>query len=380
MLQRYRHAMAQVLVLLLSRQCHSVHLRILADFDTNEPFDPPPIAGPLPPGFGFDDESDNQGPPSYDPEGDQGIRNGYTIAPLPWYAVFQSKTLCGASLIHGDILLTAAHCVDDNGFPAKVRVGSTDYYSGGKVTKVVDGVLYPGWTWKKASDPDLAILVLEDFLSNDVAILNSDSTIPAADYPSVFAMGFGLVNDQHSSRTLLGASIPYLDNCSYRSYTYNHTRHLCANSRDIATCGGDSGSPVTLGSTSRLQVGINSYSNGKCSSQTLDVYTRVSFFHDWIQQQICNKSRFPPKSCLETDTPTAAPSIMDPPVALTMSPSTLNPTYSETGSPSSVTFSPTDSAETSAPSTTATDGTSAAPGTTSPTTIAHTESPTGSST
>ena len=45
---------------------------------------------------------------------DQGIRGGNAIGALPWYAVFQSNTLCGASLIWGDILLTASHCVDDN--------------------------------------------------------------------------------------------------------------------------------------------------------------------------------------------------------------------------------------------------------------------------
>ena len=47
-------------------------------------------------------------------EGDQGIRGGNSIPVLPWYAVFQDSTLCGASLIWGDILLTASHCVDDN--------------------------------------------------------------------------------------------------------------------------------------------------------------------------------------------------------------------------------------------------------------------------
>lgn len=36
-------------------------------------------------------------------EGEQGIRGGNAIAPLPWYAVFQTNTLCGASLIWGDV-------------------------------------------------------------------------------------------------------------------------------------------------------------------------------------------------------------------------------------------------------------------------------------
>lgn len=47
-------------------------------------------------------------------EGDQGIRGGTSQYALPWYGVFQDSTLCGGSLIWGDIFLTASHCVDDN--------------------------------------------------------------------------------------------------------------------------------------------------------------------------------------------------------------------------------------------------------------------------
>jgi V8-like Glu-specific endopeptidase len=293
------------------------------------------VESAIPPGFGFDDNSDQDDDPSSNADDeDQGIRNGNEIAPLHWYAVFQAGTLCGASLIHGDILLTAAHCVDDNGLPEQVRVGSNDYYSGGKVVNVIDGVLYPGWTWKKSSDPDLAILVLAEYLPNQVAQINSDPSIPESDQPSLFSMGFGLINDYSSSRALMGASIPYLDNCSRLSYSYDRTRHLCASSKDIATCGGDSGSPVTLSSSSNLQVGINSYSNGKCTSQTLDIYTRVSYFYDWIQQQICEKSKLPPKECMETEFPT-----LEPTETPTESP-TETPTESPTETP---TPSPTDS-------------------------------------
>ena len=51
---------------------------------------------------------------SYLMEGDQGIRGGTSQSALSWYGVFQDSTLCGGSLIWGDILLTASHCVDDN--------------------------------------------------------------------------------------------------------------------------------------------------------------------------------------------------------------------------------------------------------------------------
>lgn len=179
------------------------------------------------------------------------------------------------------------------------------------MTEVLDGVLHPEWTWKKPSDPDMAVLLLKDFLPNKLAVLNLDASIPDASQDSYFAMGFGLINDSTSSRNLLGASVPYMDDCSPYSTTYNKTRHLCADAREIATCGGDSGSPIMLNRLSNVQVGINSYSNGRCTSQTLDVYTRITFYKDWIEEQVCNLSSDPPPYCGETTTPTTVPTVKE---------------------------------------------------------------------
>ena len=52
-------------------------------------------------GFGTDPEYSNLPAPSLGNE--QGIRNGFDSPPLPWFAVFQGGTLCGGSLIHGDM-------------------------------------------------------------------------------------------------------------------------------------------------------------------------------------------------------------------------------------------------------------------------------------
>ena len=52
----------------------------------------------------------------------------------------------------------------------------------------------------------------------------------------------------------------------------------------------DSGAPIVLAGTN-IQIGVNSFSNGNCETQTLDVYTRVSYYHDWIQAKICDNSQ-----------------------------------------------------------------------------------------
>lgn len=68
-----------------------------------------------------------------------------------------------------------------------------------------------------------------------------------------------------------------------------------------------------LNRTSNVQVGINSYSNGHCTTQTLDVYTRVSYYEAWIREQICSFSSNPPEYCLPPSThpsndPSSSPS------------------------------------------------------------------------
>lgn len=84
---------------------------------------------------------------------------------------------------------------------------------------------------------------------------------------------------------------------------------VCADATVSATCAGDSGSPVLLDGTT-IQVGINSFSNGggSCDSQTLDAYTRISYFYDWIQDQICIMSDDPPTSCQPSAAPSQVPS------------------------------------------------------------------------
>ena len=191
--------------------------------------------------------------------------------------------------------------------------------------EVTDGVLHPGWTWKQPSDPDLAVLKLNTFLPNQVAELNLDAAIPVDSHPSLFAMGFGLINDYTSSRTLLGASLPYREDCSRQSNTYEQKRHVCADAQGVATCGGDSGSPIMLSSSSNVQVGINSYSNGGCTSQTIDVYTRVSYYQEWIEKQVCALSDYPPPYCNPTtDAPTTNAPTTEAPT--TVAPTTEAPT------------------------------------------------------
>jgi Trypsin len=78
------------------------------------------------------------------PNEDGDIRGGTPIDALSWYGVFtQSQVVCGAALIHGDIALTAAHCLDS--LPSALRFNSNRRTSGGTVVSVIEGRKHPDW-------------------------------------------------------------------------------------------------------------------------------------------------------------------------------------------------------------------------------------------
>jgi secreted trypsin-like serine protease len=72
-------------------------------------------------------------------------------------------------------------------------------------------------------------------------------------------------------------------------------------------CSGDSGGPLFRKSSdgSVVQVGIVSFGAGCARAYRPGIYTRVSAFSEWIQEQVCELSSNPPSSCFD---PSPAPS------------------------------------------------------------------------
>ena len=69
-------------------------------------------------------------------------------------------------------------------------------------------------------------------------------------------------------------------------------------------CNGDSGGPLILRdreSDGDVQVGINAYGAACESFPYPNGFMRVSYYYDWIQEQICLHSDDPPANCPEVD-------------------------------------------------------------------------------
>jgi len=140
---------------------------------------------------------------------------------------------------------------------------------------------------------DVAVLQLDRSaaLPEQVAFVNGDALWPK-ETDKLFAAGFGLTSDTQLAGELQGVVLDYVPNCFWREPSYNPTYNICGDSSPTkGTCAGDSGSPIMLvnpdGTVSSIILGLNSYSDGGCTSQTIDVYTRASTYQIWIYQQVC---------------------------------------------------------------------------------------------
>ena len=201
---------------------------------------------------------------------------------------------CGGSIIDKDHILTAAHCVD--GLSAdrlRIRPGSNQHNSGGKLVKVAKVTQHPEYDAKTIKN-DIAVLKLA---SN----LDFGSTISAVELPSsaddtprmgtrCSVTGWGSTSAGGSS-ILTNLLVAYVNIVDHEKYVEEYVDRrevddsmICAGvefgGRD--SCQGDSGGPL-VDASSKKQVEVVSWGFG-CGKHNQDsVYASIAAYLDWIQ-------------------------------------------------------------------------------------------------
>jgi trypsin len=282
----------------------------------------------------------------------------------PFYAVWSGG--CGASLIHSDILLTAAHCnvITSN----KVIVGAYERSitgNGAVAATIVARVRHPNYN-SAIEDNDIMILKLNAPVSNTQVKFNRDANSPRTG-ENLVAIGLGTLTEGGSVANILqevtvNAVDPGVCSSQYASAGgIPSTTMLCAgvSGGGKDTCQGDSGGPLMeIVDGTLTQVGVVSWGYGCAQPNFAGIYSRVSTYAAWIDEQICSLSANPPASCfvIETTAPTTkaptpppttkrrtkkptAPRMPTrrtrPPTSLpTKPPTTMQPSISPTSSPS----------------------------------------------
>jgi|GEM_PF-2344010 len=243
-----------------------------------------------------------------DPKSDLKIVGGRIADPQPFMAgltdvLDSSSSFCGASFITDTIALTAAHCVFDASAALKVSGGITLNSDHGAIQLAdVKAVRFHPKYSPATMDNDIAILFLKSRPQGRTPVvpisMNRDPQLPrTGSGTTVIGWGnttsYGVLFENELRQ--VDVKTLSVDKC--RSVYGNVTeRQICAG--DLArggldSCQGDSGGPLIVdnGAGQKILVGIVSWGEGCAWAGKPGVYTRVSSYAGWVDQEIARFTR-----------------------------------------------------------------------------------------
>jgi trypsin len=217
------------------------------------------------------------------------------IKDYPWQIAINIRRtdgtyLCGGSYIYDKWVLSAAHCfhASDAVDSIKIKGGATNYVDQGTWAQVDSFVIHQKYD-PKTSEHDVALVRLKAAPPSRVIPLANDPPIIQAGQP-LEVTGWGVTTESgRISKTLLKATVPYVDNQTCNEPTSYNGRVLpgmmCAGRLDggADSCQGDSGGPLVWRTDNGpFLVGVVSFGDGCARALKYGVYTRVSMYRDWI--------------------------------------------------------------------------------------------------
>ncbi|KAF2901928.1 hypothetical protein ILUMI_04259 [Ignelater luminosus] len=212
-------------------------------------------------------------------------------------AVISGGAFCGGSIISDNAVLTAAHCVDGAG-SAEAILSAHNILEDEPEQQIIKSKaikVHEGWDPYRIVN-DIAVVILSEKIRIDytamIVSLNTDSSSLEGELGLV--SGWGLDSDSSSSispilRYTLDLIISNKE-CERFFGGFVTKTNVCLNgSNGRSACSGDSGGPLFIQSPwdEPIQAGIVSFGSAAgCEKGYPSVYTRVSEYTDWIEQQL----------------------------------------------------------------------------------------------
>ncbi|XP_025019200.1 transmembrane protease serine 11C-like [Python bivittatus] len=224
------------------------------------------------------------------------ITGGVSSGDWPWQASLQRNNIhrCGATLISNTWLLSAAHCFREAKNPHKWTVSFGTYLRPPLMIRLVKTIIIHEKYKHLDHEHDIAVLQLTksvEFTSaiHRVCLPDSSEKIPYNIDAVVTGWG-ALSNDGETPNVLQEATVKLIDSrvCNRRE-VYNGAIKpgmICAGYLEggIDSCQGDSGGPLMTFDSRKMWylVGIVSWGDECAKPNKPGVYTRVTYYRDWI--------------------------------------------------------------------------------------------------
>ncbi|XP_030246618.1 chymotrypsin-like, partial [Drosophila navojoa] len=236
------------------------------------------------------------------------IINGENARPkqFPYQAFYHAErqngivTLCGGTIIGKRTILTAAHCLDGRSgeiVRLKIYLGAVDISNSAEIGQqivIVEAgsyVIHEEWDLDKFSN-DIGLIKLPQDLEFNQYIQPAKLPEPYNLYADKTAVvsGWGKVKGWASTEHLQYTNVKTLSNeeCK-RIIRFNGkflSHWLCVTPNEKRTCRGDSGGPLAERNPdgSSTVIGLVSFKTVTCSAEVPTIFTRVSYFLNWIAQ------------------------------------------------------------------------------------------------
>nr|AGM38918.1 fibrinolytic protein III [Urechis unicinctus] len=207
------------------------------------------------------------------------------------YFLSSGSHTCGASIISTTKLTCAAHCTQSAASAYGIRAGSASRTSGGQTRSVASRINHSSYCSSCSGIPfDVSTIRLSSALSFST-LVNSITMATSGTFAGSSCMisGWGRTSSSNTlPTTLQAASTTVLSNADCTSRMSNvggatiRSDHVCVYAGNNGACNGDSGGPLRCGN---LLVGSASWvvsSGGNCLIFFPSVYTRISSFASWI--------------------------------------------------------------------------------------------------
>ncbi|XP_071352984.1 ST14 transmembrane serine protease matriptase a [Trachinotus anak] len=225
---------------------------------------------------------------------------------FPWQVSLHVKNyghVCGASIISPRWLVTAAHCVQDDGKTRFSQPGTWEAYLGLHTQRKTGSPVVKKNLKQVISHPNYNAYTFD----NDIALMELDSPVTYSDYirpiclPSpqhdfpagntVWITGWGATREGGFAATVLQKAQVRIINhsvCNNLMGGQITSRMLCAGvlTGGVDACQGDSGGPLSSPSGTRMFLaGVVSWGDGCARRNKPGIYTTVTKFRGWIKEK-----------------------------------------------------------------------------------------------